>query len=86
LLIDCCNLLAASHPAGKTGADPAYQTKRFPPASVTGVKRFRSDQQIRLNVPIISQTPRRNWYISTSNAGITWLSPVTWAVATLQRE
>jgi hypothetical protein len=74
------------HSAGKIGADQIYQWELFLPASVAGEKRFRSDQQIRLNVSILSQTPRRNWYISTSNAGSTWLSPITWAVATLQKE
>lgn len=70
-----------SRAAGRINAGVSYQLEVFVPLAELSAGR-----RMRLNVSILARHPRRNWFISESNAMGTWLSPTTWAVATLREK
>jgi len=72
--------------AGRVNDDKTYQWELFLPALIAGEDRLRAGGKIRFNVSVLSRKPRCNWYISASNRNHTWLSPATWAVATLKAQ
>jgi hypothetical protein len=64
--------------AGRIEAGRGYELELFLPR-----RGMRAGGQIRLDVSALSRVPRRNWYLSTSNAAGTWSSPLRWAVVNL---
>ncbi|HLL89794.1 MAG TPA: sugar-binding protein [Tepidisphaeraceae bacterium] len=70
--------------AGRQNSDDGtYQVEAFIPANVFAGPLEKGDA-LRLNVSILATKPRRNWYVSESNAAGCWLSPLKWAVVELK--
>jgi len=71
--------------AGQLNKDGTYQIELFLPASALSKDTLDAGSQFRFDISILSKKPRRNWYVGHSNSDGCWLSPLNWAVATLQK-
>ncbi|HEV8604591.1 MAG TPA: sugar-binding protein [Tepidisphaeraceae bacterium] len=75
--------------AGAMNKDGAYQLELFLPAALLGETAAKSGlqpgSQLRFNISILTKKPRRNWYVGRSNSDGCWVTPLNWAVVTLEK-
>ena len=76
---------AGAQGAGQMNKDGTYQLELFIPASALSKDKLEAGAQLRFNISILSKKPRRNWYVGRSNSEGCWLSPLNWAIATLEK-
>jgi hypothetical protein len=71
--------------AGALNKDGTYQLELFLPASTLSKENLQPGSQVRFNISILSKRPRRNWYVGRSNFDGCWVTPLNWAVVTLEK-